>query len=88
MNFNTGINNNKNVSVNECDIEDFFSVVEPDYGTKVLTTLGSIEDAELILVPTKLDVGDYKVNVTRKATNMYKVEGTKIYIQTKYCLRI
>ncbi len=78
--------NTTNVSfVNECDVDEFFNAIDADYGTKVLTSLGNLEDAEIILLPTKLDEGDYKVNVTRKATNLYKVEGTKYYIQTKYC---
>ena len=27
----------------------------------------------------------YRVTVTRKEANMYRVDGTKTYIQTKYC---
>ncbi len=77
--------NNNILFVNECEIDEFYNAVDADYGTKVLTSLGNLEDAEIILLPTKLDEGDYKVNVTRKATNLYKVEGTKYYIQTKYC---
>ncbi|MDZ4748794.1 MAG: hypothetical protein SH808_09920, partial [Saprospiraceae bacterium] len=54
------------------------------YGTKVLTTFGNLEDAETILVPTKFDLGDYSVRLTRKASNLYHVEGTDFYIATKY----
>ena len=72
-------------SINDCDVKAFYEAIEADYGTKVLTTLGSMEDAEAILVPVKMDAGDYKVNVTRKANNLYKVEGTDYYIETNYC---
>lgn len=67
------------------DIEEIYEGIDADFGTKVITTFGSLEDAETILVPSKLDVGTYKVNVTRKATNLYQIAGTQIYIETRYC---
>ncbi|MEO5776673.1 MAG: hypothetical protein ABIQ27_07190 [Flavobacterium sp.] len=71
---------------NTCDISNFYKAVEPnDRDTKVLTSSGDIEDIDVILVPTKLNIDTYKVNLTRKASNLYKVEGTDLYIETKYC---
>lgn len=74
-----------NSFVSDCDVKAFYEAIDADYGVKVLTTLGNMEDAEVILSPIKMDVGDYKVNVTRKANNLYKVEGTDYYIETNYC---
>ncbi|MCX7880085.1 MAG: hypothetical protein N2517_05440 [Ignavibacteria bacterium] len=31
------------------------------------------------------DTTDFSVHVTRKAQDLYKVEGTKIYIKTRFC---
>ena len=69
-----------------CDIANFYKAIEPnDRDTKVLTSSGDLEDVEIILVPTKLDIGAYKIELTRKGANLYKVEHTDMYIETKYC---
>ncbi|MCB9312591.1 MAG: hypothetical protein H6568_07465 [Lewinellaceae bacterium] len=69
----------------ECDVMNYYEGVEADRGVKVLTSRDDLVDAELILIPTKIDVGNYKVEVTRKGSNLYKVEGTKLFIETRYC---
>ena len=75
----------KTMSSDECDIAEFYKAVEPESGVKVLTTSGDLEEAELILVPTKMEEGTFKVEVTRKGSNLYKVDGTDYYIETRYC---
>lgn len=73
-------------SSKECDILNFYSIIEPsNLGTKVLTTLGQIEDVEAILVPTSIDPGKYAVKVTRKASNLFEIENKDIYLETNYC---
>jgi len=69
----------------KCDVKNFYKAIEAESDVKVLTTGGEIEEAEYILVPTKLDEGKYKLSVTRKASNLYKVDGQDIYIETRYC---
>jgi hypothetical protein len=69
----------------KCDVKDFYKAIEAESDVKVLTTGGEVEEAEYILVPTKLDEGKYKLSVTRKASNLYKVDGQDIYIETRYC---
>ncbi len=76
---------NTNSLSNECEVKEFYKAVEPDDKTMVLTKSGDIEEVELILVPAKMDEGLYKVKLTRKETNLYKVEGTNYYIETRYC---
>lgn len=69
-----------------CDVANFYRAVEPkDSDTRVLTSSGDLEEVEVILVPTKLDIDTYKVKLTRKGANLYKVEQTDMYIETKYC---
>lgn len=75
----------KTMSSDECDIAEFYKAVEPESDVKVLTTSGDLEEAELILVPTKMEEGTFKVEVTRKGSNLYKVGGTNYYIETRYC---
>lgn len=74
-----------NINGDECDVAYFYEAISPNSGTKVLTSSGELEAAELILVPTNIEEGTYKVEVTRKGSNIYKLEGTEYYIETRYC---
>ena len=56
----------------------------PSY-TYALDDFDHVSEVEYILWPAKLDEGTYKVNITRKDANLYKVDGTNFYIRTKYC---
>jgi hypothetical protein len=38
-----------------------------------------------LVVPLASDAGDYDISVTRKGSNLYKVDNKDIYIFTKYC---
>ena len=69
----------------ECDIEAFYKGVTPTEGTKVLNSSDDLEDAKLLLIPMDIDKGNYVVKVTRKGSNLYKVDDKNIYIVTKYC---
>src|SRR5690348_2439584 len=55
----------------EYEVEEFYKGIEPTSGTVVLTENEEIKEAELILVPIKLDVGKYIVNISRKASDLY-----------------
>ncbi|MCX7611555.1 MAG: hypothetical protein N2043_08230 [Ignavibacterium sp.] len=75
-----------NGTSNECEIKNFYVAISPkNRDTKVLTKIGNLEEVDLILVPTKLETGKYKVNLTRKGLNIYKVESTEFWIETWYC---
>lgn len=39
---------------NEYDVRGIYNSIKPDYHTMILTKMGTLEEAELILVPTKL----------------------------------
>lgn len=41
--------------------------------------------AFLMLVSSAVTAGDYDLSVTRKGSNLYKVDGKDIYIHTRYC---
>jgi hypothetical protein len=69
----------------ECEIKQFYKGIETDDDTKVLTNSGNLEDAEVVLIPTKMDEGKFKVTLTKKASNLYKIDDTKFYIETRYC---
>ncbi len=77
--------NETEISGNECDVANFYEAIDPESGVKVLTSSGSLEEAELILVPSKIEEGIYKIEITRKGSNIYKLEGTNYYIETRYC---
>ncbi len=69
----------------ECEVKEFYKAVESNNDVKVLTTSRNLEDAELILVPTKMEEGIFKIEVTKKGNNLYKIEGTNYYIETRHC---
>lgn len=53
--------------------------------TYALDTYDDLTKVESILWPAKLDEGKYSVNITRKDADLYKIDGTDLYIKTKYC---
>ena len=67
------------------DIAEIYEKVELKSGAKVVTNLGDVESAEAVLIPTKVDVGKYEVELTRVDANFYRICGTSLYIETKYC---
>lgn len=69
----------------ECDVAQLYEAKVAERDSRVLTSDGELEKPELILLPTRMDEGTYKVEITRKGSNIYKIEGTKFYIETRYC---
>jgi len=67
------------------DIAEVYGSAIPAQGTVVLTTSGDIEDIDVLLSETELDIGRYSVTVTRKAQDLYKIDGFNIYVKTRYC---
>lgn len=59
----------------ECDIAAFYEGVEPpEADMQVLTSSGALEEVEVMLIPTRVDKGNYVVKLTREGRNLYKVE--------------
>ena len=72
-------------SSDECDISQFFEGIDADNGVKVITASGDLVDAEIILVPAEFKTGKYSVEVTRKESNLYQIDGTTTYFETRGC---
>lgn len=69
----------------EFDIEEIYKGVIPNSGTMVLSLDEELVEPEIILYRTGIDIGKYSVNITRKADDLYKIDGKNIYIKTRYC---
>ncbi len=55
---------------------------------KAIKRNGSVvEDVKTVLFKTELNVGRYDVKVTKIDTDLYHVEGTDLYIETRYCFQ-
>jgi hypothetical protein len=67
-----------------CEIKEFYESVDSGKAS-VLTKSGKFEEVELLLKPAKMKEGVFTVSLTRKAANLYKVEGTDSYLETRYC---
>jgi len=74
-----------NLSGTECEIRQFYEAVQPDTGVKVITTANNLEEVKLILIPYKMKEGISEVEITRKGSNIYQIDRTKYYIETRYC---
>lgn len=70
----------------ECEVVQFYEIITPEQGTKVLTKSGELEEATFILKPVRIDEGTYEVEITRKAPNLYQINQAKDIKLTKYCI--
>lgn len=77
--------NSTGASGNNCEVANFYKAIVPESGTKVLTSSENLEKAELILVPALFEEGTFNIEISRKGSNIYKLEGTNYYIETRYC---
>ena len=73
------------VSARTCDLRGIFDAASAPSGTMALTPIGEVAEIDMILVPGKLDMGSYAVTVSRKAQDLYHVDGTQVYLLTAYC---
>lgn len=67
------------------DVAQIYEAVELDSGSKVIDSYGNVKEAKTVLVPTKLKEGKYSIEVTKVDSNFYKIYGTDLYIETRYC---
>lgn len=67
------------------DIAQVYEAVEMENGSKSIDSYGNVEEVKTVLTPTRFGEGKYSVELTRVDTNFYKIEGTSMYIETRYC---
>ena len=67
------------------DVAQVYKSVELERGSKVIDSYGNIKEGKTVLVPTKIDEGKYSVELTKIDSNFYKIYGTDLYVETKYC---
>ena len=69
------------------DVVNVYEVEGLANGSKIFDKYGNVSEATMLLRPTMLmlEAGVYEISVTRKGPNLYKVEGTSLYIETRHC---
>jgi hypothetical protein len=72
----------------QCDVAQIFQKVDIPENSRVLTMNGSFTTASLLLQPAPLENGKYEFSLTRRATNLYMVENSNLFIETKLCFNI
>ena len=70
---------------NKYDVAHILYKEQLERGTKALNTYNSVVEINYILLPTKIDEGRYTINVTRVDSNLYRIDDTDLYIETKFC---
>lgn len=66
-------------------ISKFYYEQRPEKEVIVLNYSEAVEASLLLVETNDIEEGTYKVEVTRKATHIYKIEETGIYIKMPYC---
>src|SRR6476661_2304448 len=69
-----------------CSVDRVYEQVPAPPGAAVSYYGGDPQDIYEIYVPARLKPGAYAVNVSRKATNWYRVDGKALYIRTRLCM--
>ena len=69
----------------KCDVVEIYEGIDAESNVKVLTKRSDLVEADIILVPTELDIAKYSVSVTRKDSDLDKIDNKDIYIETRYC---
>ena len=69
----------------ECEVANFYEVVNNDQNFKVLTASGEVAEIAMILKPVRMDEGKHEVEISRKAQNLYIINHTKYCFETQYC---
>lgn len=72
-------------STSTCAVKEIYSAIIPESGVKAITDMGDITGVSVILSPVSIDAGQYSVSLTRKGSNLYKIEGTDYYVETNFC---
>jgi len=79
---------NDDVKPEKCEIARIYQSVDIAKESRVLTMNGSFSRATLLFEPHIIDKGEHTMNLTRKVKNLYHVEDTNIYIETRLCWNI
>ena len=74
-------------AADEYGVETLLYEQEIEDGTVGLDRYGDPVQISSIAVPVQINPGNYQIQVTRIDSNVYKVDGTDYYIQTKYCYK-
>ena len=67
------------------DIAELYSVVDPPSGTKAIGGYNQTIDVEYLLTPINVRTGRYVVDVKKIGDNLYRIEGSDICVETRYC---
>jgi hypothetical protein len=77
--------NGEIIASRECDVESILAQIDVPRGTIAIGGLGRIVEVDMLLVPTTLEAGLYRVSLTRKEDNLYEIIGEDLYVRTRFC---
>ena len=73
----------------ECDIEAFYDSLEIPDGSKAIDDYDNlIEISNVLIKNDKIEEGRYSTSISRISSNLYKVDGKDLYIETSLCLEL
>jgi hypothetical protein len=71
-------------SNDECEVINFYEYVRSDHDIKALSN-GNIYDVDLLLKDYDFDDGVYNIEVSSISDNLYSIDNTEYYIETRNC---
>jgi len=71
-------------SNDECEVINFYEYVKSDQDIKALSN-GNIYDVDLLLKEYDFDDGVYNIKVSSISDNLYLIDDTEYYIETRNC---
>ena len=66
------------------NVEGIYSVTT-ESGMYAKVALGGIKKVKALYIKTKINSGDYSINITRKDPNWYEIDGKGLFVHTRNC---
>lgn len=76
---------NSIVASRGCNVESILTQVDVPIGSLAVGGISEVVEVDMLLVPTTLEAGLYKVTITRKVDDLYEIIGENLYVRTRYC---
>ena len=65
------------------EVSSVYEKKDVPINTQAVDQYNNIHDVQYILVPHKLEKGEYKVTVSEVSSTLLKIEGTNLYLKMK-----
>lgn len=72
-------------AVRKYDIVETYEITQAPKDSKAVNAYGVVTNAKYILTPSKIKYGECSVELSKIGENIFKINGTNLCVETKYC---